>query len=152
MEKYPEFHIKWSVSRKEKYKTDKSIKIRIDNYRKTHKEKSLLTDCKKRAKHSGLPFDIVEEDIVIPDVCPVLGIKICKDNNERKYNSPSVDKVIPEKGYVKGNIRVISWRANMIKSCGTAEEHMKISQYIKECITQTNGVADNGVECFDYCI
>lgn len=145
--KYPELSVKWKESRKIKYKNDASVKNRIDNYRRTHKEKSLLMDCRKRAKEQGLPFNITEDDIVIPEVCPVLGIKICKENSKREYNSPSVDKIIPEKGYVKGNICVISWRANMIKSCGNAEEHLRISKYITECITQTTQMENKDIDC-----
>jgi len=54
--------------------------------------------------------------VVVPEFCPVLGIKIVPGRQGKgkatEDNSPSLDKFIPEKGYVPGNIAVISWRAN----------------------------------------
>ena len=99
------------------------------------KEYKMLTAAKKRATKSNLPFDLELSDIIIPELCPVLGIPITYNpvGNEHKWqsdNSPSLDKLIPELGYIKGNVKVISWRANQIKSFGTAEEHRKIADYI----------------------
>lgn len=37
-------------------------------------------------------------------------------------DSPSIDKVIPELGYVRGNVWVISNKANRIKNNATLEE------------------------------
>jgi hypothetical protein len=64
-----------------------------------------------------LPFNILPEDIEIPIVCPIMGVPISKG----KY-APSVDRIIPELGYVKGNIRVISLLANQMKWNSTPEE------------------------------
>ena len=47
-----------------------------------------------------------------------------------KYNSPSLDKIIPKKGYTKNNISVISYRANTIKSDGRLDEFVKIYKYM----------------------
>ena len=82
----------------------------------------------------GLPFDIDLEDIVIPEVCPVLGIPIEIDlgRGRRKGDSPSLDKFVPEKGYTKGNIAVISWRANWLKNNGTTEEWLKIAAWCQQ--------------------
>ena len=91
----------------------------------------MIYAAKARAKKSGLPFNIVLEDIVVPDVCPVLGISIAKNSNRCQPNSPSLDKIIPSKGYVKGNIQVISHKANTIKSDATIEELEKVLEYMK---------------------
>ena len=45
-------------------------------------------------------------------------------------NCPSLDRIVPKKGYVEGNIAWISNRANVIKNDGTAEEHLKVAEYI----------------------
>ena len=82
----------------------------------------------------GLPFDIELDDIVIPEVCPVLGIPInvSLGRGRRKPDSPSLDKFIPEKGYTKGNIAVISWRANWLKNNGTTDEWLKIAAWCQQ--------------------
>ena len=94
------------------------------------REFKLWYSAKERADTKGLPFDIELSDINIPSVCPVLGIPINTDNKDiRSDNSPSLDKFYPSKGYVKGNIQVISWRANRIKNDGTPEEWLRIAEW-----------------------
>lgn len=97
------------------------------------KEYYLWKHAEKRAKDKGLEFTITKEDIVIPEVCPVLGIPIYRDcDNDSRDNSPSVDRIDSSKGYTKDNICVISMRANQIKNSGGLREHQLIVDYIKE--------------------
>ena len=84
--------------------------------------KSLWKGAKVRAKKHGLAFDLRIEDIVIPEVCPVLGIKIEVATGSWKHNSPSLDRFHQSEGYTKGNVWVISWRANCLKRDATLEE------------------------------
>ena len=88
--------------------------------------------AKGRAKKLGLPFDLCPKDIVIPAVCPVLGIPLFSNVGKlgSTPNSPTVDRIIPVKGYTQGNIQVISHRANTIKSDATAEELMQVAQHM----------------------
>ena len=90
--------------------------------------------CKRISKDKGLPFNLDVSDIVIPDICPVLGIPIKPNtgNNFMNNNSPTLDKFIPAKGYVKGNVHVISWRANNLKSDGSPAEWIKIAKWCKK--------------------
>jgi hypothetical protein len=85
----------------------------------------------------NLTFDIEPEDINIPELCPILGVRL-KSNvgGHMKTNSPSLDRIIPELGYVRGNIEVISRRANTIKNDGTAEEHRKIADHIDSFVVK----------------
>ena len=53
-----------------------------------------------------------------------------KGKNSRHEGSPTLDKVSPEKGYTLDNIGVISYKANRIKNDGTAEEHLKIADWM----------------------
>lgn len=80
---------------------------------KKNPEKVLLNSARYRAKLRGLEFNLELEDIQIPEVCPILGIQLSYHN---KRSAPSLDRVDNSKGYIKGNCRVISWRANTIKS------------------------------------
>ena len=95
-------------------------------------EKVMLYAARTRATEKGIPFDIEVEDIVIPDVCPVLGIKLEKTSGQPGASSPSLDRVVPEKGYTKGNVKVISHRANSLKGNATADELIAIAKYCKE--------------------
>ena len=98
------------------------------------KEKELWNNAKKRAKEYNLPFNIDIEDIVIPEICPVLGIplKVNVGGNRMSDNSLTLDKFIPSKGYVKGNVQIISWRANSLKKDGTTEEWIKIAKWCQQ--------------------
>lgn len=97
------------------------------------KENQLYTRVKSRAKRNGIPFNIDVFDIVIPDMCPVLGIPIywTPGAGTNQYNSPSVDRIKPDLGYTKGNVRVISNRANLLKSNATVEEMTKILEDLR---------------------
>lgn len=83
-------------------------------------------NAKRRARISNVPFYIEKSDIVIPERCPALGIELRHDYDGQKGsripNSPSLDRIIPELGYVKDNIIVVSRLANMIKNNATVEQ------------------------------
>jgi hypothetical protein len=100
----------------------------------------LTASAKGRAKRGGFPFSITKEDFLIPSICPILGIPIRPGLGKMQDSSPTLDKIIPELGYVPGNVAVISWRANRIKNVGTAAEHRQIADWID---TQLNR-PDNG--------
>jgi len=85
-------------------------------------EYKMLARAKSRAKKNNLPFNIELDDIVIPDKCPLLGIKLKSNSDKTSPNNPSLDKIIPELGYVKGNIWVVSLRANKLKNDATLKE------------------------------
>lgn len=68
-----------------------------------------------QAKLKGLPFNIEASDLVMPEVCPVLGRPFVFGEQYRDDAGPSVDRMIPALGYVKGNVKVISQRANRLK-------------------------------------
>lgn len=98
---------------------------------------------RQRAKNNNIEFDLDADYIksIWNNTCPILGIPlypaVYKSGGNRKdykakpeTNSPTIDKIDPLKGYVKGNVCVMSYRANMIKNCGTLEEHKKIVDFL----------------------
>ena len=95
---------------------------------KKNKRYSIWCSAKKRAKLKGLDFNIELEDIPeIPKYCPVLGIEIKSNTtNAPLDSSPSLDRIDSSKGYIKGNVRIISNRANRIKADATIEELRKV--------------------------
>lgn len=93
----------------------------------------MLSSTKSRALREGVHCNLTLEDVLIPEVCPVLGIqmKVATGKRGGGDNSPTIDRVRPERGYTKGNVCVISMRANRLKSDGTLEEFQKIVTYLK---------------------
>ena len=88
--------------------------------------KGYFSTKKYNAKQQGIPFDLKYEDLPeIPTHCPALGIVLRTDAGRGKGargNAPSLDRIDPSKGYVKGNIVVVSRRANTMKSDGTLQD------------------------------
>lgn len=96
-------------------------KRKREHYAENYKE-ALIRQAKKRAEQKKVPFNLLPEHIKIPKKCPVLGIPIFRGKGKAIDNSPNIDRIIPERGYVANNVRVISAKANRIKSNATAEE------------------------------
>lgn len=111
-------------------------KSKISNQRKKFREtnpaKIVLANAKARAKKKNLSFNLTLQDMIVPEFCPVLGIKLINCQGIKTDNSPSVDRIDSSKGYVKGNIAIISLRANQIKSNGTIKEHLSVIDYMRQ--------------------
>ncbi|MBT9169104.1 MAG: hypothetical protein DDT19_02456 [Syntrophomonadaceae bacterium] len=90
----------------------------------------LLANARKRAKKAGVPCTINLQDIVIPDVCPALGILLVRGRGKLCGGSPTLDRIVPSLGYVKGNIAVISHKANSIKQNATASEILSVAIWL----------------------
>lgn len=76
--------------------------------------KELWSRARKRADKLGLPFAITPDDIFIPPTCPIFGIPLIVGGG-RSAHSPSLDRISPALGYMPGNVRVVSDRANRLK-------------------------------------
>jgi len=93
-------------------------------------EKYIFSSAKSRAKKAKECFTISLEEVVIPEFCPCLGIKL--ELFGEAYNSPSLDRIDNTKGYVKGNVQVISQRANRCKSNLTKLEMVLVARAFLE--------------------
>ena len=100
-------------------------------YTKANPEKRILWSTRKRAQEDNREFNLTLEDIIIPEFCPVLGIPIYSCEGKSTDNSASIDRYDNSKGYVKGNINIISWRANNLKSNGTLEEFKLLVKWLE---------------------
>jgi hypothetical protein len=89
----------------------------------------LYMNAKARAKRSSIPFEIEKNDVIIPDVCPILGIKLFRESKQKWYNAPSIDRIDNTKGYTKDNIMVISRRANILKRDATFDELILLGKF-----------------------
>ena len=88
--------------------------------------------AKKRSRKKGRLCNITIEDIreLYTERCPLLDIELDWETSGGKRasdNSPSLDRVDSSKGYVKGNLWIVSWRANMIKNDATPQELLAIA-------------------------
>ena len=96
--------------------------------------------AKQRATISGREFSITPEDIHIPLMCPVLGVplKVTKGKSGAFPNSPSLDRIDNDRGYISGNIRVVSQRANRMKGDASKDELLAFAEWIKETYGEDN--------------
>lgn len=98
--------------------------------------KGMVRGAKSRATKAGVPFNLTPEDITIPHRCPVLGIPLIVGGDKPTDNSPSLDRVMPNMGYVRGNVLVISNRANRIKNNATITELEKVAAFFRNFMSK----------------
>lgn len=91
----------------------------------------MLRHAKERAEKKGIEFSISLEDIKIPRFCPVLGIRLVSGKGKKRNSSPTLDRIQPNLGYIKGNVIVISDLANRIKSNATVEEIEAVAKWMR---------------------
>jgi hypothetical protein len=91
----------------------------------------MVVSARTRARKQNVPFTITEGDITIPAHCPVLGLELVRGVGQAGPASPSLDKIVPALGYVRGNIQVISNRANILKRDATLEEIEALADWMR---------------------
>lgn len=123
--KEKEQHIKMSAKWGEQWK-DKEW--RASALFEAMKEK--FKSKRQAANYGKHEWNLAFNDIEWPLVCPVLGLELDYFCSLRTENSVSFDRIDSNKGYIKGNVVVMSWRANRIKNDGTANEHQKIADFL----------------------
>lgn len=112
-------------------------KMKLTNKRKNNAAWHMYNSVKGRAKKCGIDFNITMEDICIPVYCPVLGIKLESSIGKGMAtdNTPSLDRFDPSLGYIKGNVNVISMKANRIKTNSNVDEVKAVISYIENHIS-----------------
>lgn len=94
------------------------------------RKKAKFRNKKAQAKQVGWEWGLEFGDVVWPTHCPILGMELDYFTETIAENSVSFDQIVAGKGYIKGNVHIISWRANRIKNNGTAKEHRMIADYL----------------------
>lgn len=127
---------KWNINSGTKNTCKKcSAKIRrtekLNRDWKIDAAKLLYKNIKSRCKTTGREFSIDLEDIIIPEKCPVFGFELKRENKKTWRFAPSVDRIDSSKGYIKGNITVVSRRANILKRDATIKELEQLLNYYK---------------------
>ena len=99
--------------------------------------KNYYHNAKSRATRDSVPFNLTLQDLIdiATDECPVFHTKFVwgvsgLGKGKTRPDSPTLDRILPELGYVKGNVAFLSYRANRIKDNGTMQEHYDIADWI----------------------
>lgn len=96
--------------------------------RQDRPDKALLERARKRARRRGIRYSLRRSDITMPTTCPVLGLPIVTGGT-RASTSPSLDRIDPRKGYLPGNVRVISDKANRLKGHRDLQSIQRLSRF-----------------------
>lgn len=124
-------------------KDGKQAKCRacINTWMREHYRKdpvwSMLRRAKTRAKKDGFDFDLTAEDLSpLPLTCPILGVTLRISEVTQDACAYSLDRIDNSKGYVRGNVAVMSYKANRLKNDGSAEEHEAIAAWMRKNLPQ----------------
>lgn len=141
-EKNKDYNQKYYLDNKDKVK--EQLRQKYQYLKNDEPWRLAVRRARTRAKNKGLEFNIDDDYIksIWQTTCPILGIPLfsadfgsgmsrAESKAKPQDNSPTLDRIDSSKGYIKGNIVVMSYRANMIKNCGTLEEHRKIVSFLE---------------------
>jgi predicted RNA-binding Zn-ribbon protein involved in translation (DUF1610 family) len=126
-------------ARNRRYEKDRPERVRARRKKQNDKDSQrIYLRVKSRAKLKGILFNITAAEIIVPKHCPVLGIELQIRRGRQGYypDSPSLDRIDPALGYIIGNVRVISNRANLLKSNATVAELEAVLADLKNITSQ----------------
>ena len=91
--------------------------------------------CAARARSMGVPCDITPEYLeeIWTGVCPALGVPIKWDADRSDEMASELDRLVPDKGYIKGNVAFISRKVNRLKNNATTTELEQLLKWMKAC-------------------
>jgi hypothetical protein len=136
--KYYQENKEKQMERNKKYYQENKEKINkhAKQYRLENKEHWMCCTSKVRAKQKNLPFNLSTEYLkeIWPEdnKCPALGITMKKGDFCVTDHSPTLDRIIPELGYTKGNVQVVSALANRIMSDATVDQVMAVAKHYEK--------------------
>lgn len=125
----------WSETNKEKVKENNAAyrlrtKQRAQDWRDNNKNLLYFMSLRSRAVKKGLEFNLEPTDVTSVVVCPVFGVPLIRAISKPAWNSSSVDRIDNTKGYVKGNIQVMSYLANSMKRDATDEQLVLFAEWV----------------------
>ena len=91
----------------------------------------MLMNSKSRARQYNIPFSITLTDVPIPKICPILEVPLILGTADNYEFAPSIDRIDPSKGYISGNVKVVSLLANRMKNNGTREQLLMFAKNIE---------------------
>lgn len=105
-----------------KVKRDELNTKKRESWSRQDFRKKLINQVRARAKTKGLEFNLELEDIPYAETCPLLGCKLIPGTQHDYEYTHSLDRIDPTKGYIKGNVWVMSKKANSMKNNANKEE------------------------------
>jgi len=116
-------------SRDRYYRDKEQHQLWQKEYHKRNPATRLLCSARRNAKLKNIDFSITKEDLTFPEFCPYLNCKLTY-NGGREWSSGSLDRIDNSKGYIKGNVQIISSLANTMKSYATIEQMLVFAENV----------------------
>lgn len=110
----------------------KSQRISKLRWRANNPSAHLLATARCRARSRGIECTIAVSDIPVPELCPALGteLKVVSGTSGNRRHIATLDRIDSSKGYVPGNVQVISHLANTMKNSATREELISFANWV----------------------
>lgn len=99
-------------------------------WRSNNLTRTMHNSAKNNSVARGLEFSIEISDITVPETCPVYGFLLDTRSGKRNDRSASLDRVNNDKGYIPGNVVVISWKANRDKRSLSYSQVLSLASYM----------------------
>jgi hypothetical protein len=109
------------------------VKVNEENRNKRRRvnvKETMFERVRRRCLRTGVEFSIEIDDIIVPTHCPVFGFKLEPSSKGPAANSPSLDRIDPKLGYIKGNVQVISHLANSMKNNASHDQLVLFAKWI----------------------
>ena len=118
------------------------INLWMKNHYRKFPSEQMLRRAKARAKREGYEFNLTIEDVSpLPKYCPVFGEELRPSIGQQDVWTYSLDRIDNSKGYIKGNVAIMSYRANRLKNDGSADDHEKIAAWMRKQAANDNARA-----------
>lgn len=128
------YHIQSNKNKKEKMLLDPEYKEKINEQKRTSSrlnfKQNMLANAKRRALKKNLEFNLTLEDIIVPDLCPILKIPFIIGTKSNYEHTPSLDRINNNLGYTKNNVQIITKKANSMKNSATSEELLLFANWV----------------------
>ena len=116
------------------------------NHRVNNIKKYKIKEAKIRANELNIECSITEDDFILNEICPILDISLFVSKGTCTDNSISIDRIDNKLGYIKGNVRIISHKANTSKSNSTREEYNLLTKNLNHIFLERNLLSEEEIE------
>ena len=97
---------------------------------------------KTKSRKNKIPYDLDGKYLqsIYPEdgKCPALNVEMKAGSDSDWRLLPSVDRIDPSGGYIRGNVIWISWLANCIKTSATPKQIITVGEFYKQLEAETH--------------